>query len=74
MTGPYDRALGTCLVAPFVKTARCAGCWRHFKYQDDRCRALPYGSCMSALTVEVVWSACVREMTRAAATGARAAD
>jgi ADP-heptose:LPS heptosyltransferase len=49
VTGPYDSANGIALVAPFVKQATCAGCWKHFKYEDDTCRTLSEGSCMVAL-------------------------
>jgi ADP-heptose:LPS heptosyltransferase len=54
VTGPYNRALGVCLVAPFPKAPRCGGCWKSFKYEDDRCRALSLGSCISALSAAVV--------------------
>ncbi len=57
VTGPYDRALGTCLVAPFAKGRRCGGCWKSFKYEDDRCRAIDVGSCASLLDGHAVLSA-----------------
>jgi ADP-heptose:LPS heptosyltransferase len=65
VTGPYDRHLGTALVAPFPKGAACRGCWRSFKYIDDRCLALgeaPGGSCMTALSVAAVREACAAEL------------
>ncbi len=66
VTGPYDRALGTSLVAPFVKGAPCGGCWRSFKYIDDRCLALPdlpAHSCMTALSVASVREACESDLS-----------
>jgi ADP-heptose:LPS heptosyltransferase len=66
VTGPYDRTLGTALVAPYVKGAACRDCWRSFKYIDDRCLALveaPGGSCMSALTVAAVREACAAALS-----------
>jgi ADP-heptose:LPS heptosyltransferase len=66
VTGPYDRTLGTALVAPFAKTGACRGCWRQFKYIDDRCRTLPAGSCMGALRAETVLDACLAELARSA--------
>ena len=66
VTGPYDRTLGTALMAPFEKSRACAGCWRQFKYVDDSCRAVPGGSCMDALGVEAVLAACVAELRLAA--------
>jgi ADP-heptose:LPS heptosyltransferase len=74
MTGPYDRELGTALVAPHQKSTPCAGCWRHFKYADDRCRALAHGSCMAALAVETVIEASAVELARAQAAGDRARE
>jgi ADP-heptose:LPS heptosyltransferase len=59
MTGPYDRAGGTALVAPFEKLPTCEGCWKHFKYQDDRCRTLGEGSCLGSLGQEAVIRACI---------------
>ena len=67
VTGPYDRALGTALVAPFAKTHACRGCWRQFKYVDDTCRALPGSSCLAALPAEPVLDACLAELRRASA-------
>lgn len=54
VTGPYDRALGICLIAPFPKERRCTGCWESFKYEDDRCRVPSRGSCTTALDVGAV--------------------
>lgn len=62
VTGPYDRSIGTALVAPFVKQPTCAGCWRQFKYIDDRCETLTTGSCMHALPLETVVDACIVEL------------
>lgn len=67
VTGPYDRALGTALVAPFAKTRACGGCWRQFKYIDDTCRTLPGSSCLAALPAEQVLAACFAELRRAGA-------
>jgi ADP-heptose:LPS heptosyltransferase len=64
VTGPYDRSLGTALVAPFPKSDTCAGCWRQFKYIDDHCRTIPGGSCTGALQVEVVIDACRADLLR----------
>lgn len=64
VTGPYDQSLGTTLVAPFAKSAPCRRCWQHFKYIDDRCRTLPTGSCMGAISVETVLAACRAELAR----------
>jgi ADP-heptose:LPS heptosyltransferase len=64
VTGPYDRRLGRSLVAPFAREAACDGCWRHFKYEDDRCRAMRAGSCMTALPVEAALAACADQMAR----------
>jgi len=58
VTGPYDRGNGIPLVAPFAKQPSCGGCWKHFKYEDDTCRTLPVGSCMSYLTEAEVLQAC----------------
>jgi ADP-heptose:LPS heptosyltransferase len=69
VTGPYDRALGTTLVAPFVKGAPCGGCWRSFKYIDDRCLAIPESpehSCITALSVAAVREACDSDLSGAA--------
>jgi ADP-heptose:LPS heptosyltransferase len=66
VTGPYDRTLGTALVAPFAKTRACHGCWRQFKYIDDTCRTLPGSSCLAALPAEPVLAACLAELGRAA--------
>ena len=64
VTGPYDRANGIALVAPFMKTPKCGGCWKHFKYEDDTCRALNYGSCMDYLEEEEVAEACLQMLAR----------
>jgi ADP-heptose:LPS heptosyltransferase len=64
VTGPYDRSLGTTLVAPFAKQRACGGCWRQFKYIDDRCAALAHGSCMHALPLEPVLEACAAELVK----------
>jgi ADP-heptose:LPS heptosyltransferase len=60
VTGPYERGNGISLVAPFVKTPKCGGCWKHFKYEDDTCRALKYGSCMDYLRETEVMEACLQ--------------
>jgi ADP-heptose:LPS heptosyltransferase len=60
MTGPYDRTGGISIVAPFEKPASCGGCWKHFKYEDDTCRTLDQGSCMSYLSEDEVLDACLR--------------
>ena len=65
VTGPYARDLGRALVAPFAKAPACGGCWRHFKYEDDRCRAMRHDSCMAALPVEAVLAACLAEVSAA---------
>ena len=65
VTGPYDRAGGQSLIAPFAKTRACGGCWRHFKYEDDRCRTLARGSCLAALEVEPVLAAIGSELAAA---------
>lgn len=57
VTGPYNQGLGISLVAPFMRSVDCRGCWRHFKYEFDYCRAQVSGSCMQALSVEAVLSA-----------------
>ncbi|MGI8586569.1 MAG: glycosyltransferase family 9 protein [Chloroflexia bacterium] len=63
VTGPYDPSLGDALVAPFLKPASCASCWKQaFKYEDDRCRTLPVGSCMDKLTVGPVVQAVLRRL------------
>ncbi|MFL5734606.1 MAG: glycosyltransferase family 9 protein, partial [Chloroflexia bacterium] len=64
VTGPYDRATGISLVAPFSKTPKCGGCWKHFKYEDDTCRALKYGSCMDYLDEAGVMEACLQMLAR----------
>lgn len=64
VTGPYDRSSGVSLVAPFEKAPTCAGCWKHFKYQDDTCRTLRYDSCMSYLQEDDVYDACVQMLDR----------
>jgi ADP-heptose:LPS heptosyltransferase len=62
VTGPYDRAGGVALVAPFEKAPSCAGCWKHFKYQDDRCRTLYDGSCLQYLEESATLEVCLRLM------------
>lgn len=62
VTGPYARDLGECLVAPFVKRTDCRGCWRQFKYIDDRCAALGAPSCMRHLLPEAVFAAALRQL------------
>jgi ADP-heptose:LPS heptosyltransferase len=64
VTGPYDRSKGLGLVAPFAKPASCGGCWKHFKYEDDTCRTLREGSCMSYLGESEVLAACVEALRR----------
>jgi ADP-heptose:LPS heptosyltransferase len=64
VTGPYDPGNGISLVAPFVKTSKCGGCWKHFKYEDDSCRALQFGSCMEYLQGEEVFQACLQVLSR----------
>jgi ADP-heptose:LPS heptosyltransferase len=59
VTGPYDRTGGLGLVSPFEKPLSCAGCWKHFKYQDDRCRTLPESSCLQYLEEGDVLKACM---------------
>jgi ADP-heptose:LPS heptosyltransferase len=60
-TGPYDISRGQALVAPYRKPASCGSCWKHFKYEDDRCRTLTTAdSCMSKLAVEPVVQAAQR--------------
>ena len=66
VTGPYDRALGTTLVAPFEKPSSCRTCWRQFKYVDDSCNTLPASSCMTHLSVEDVLAACRDELGKLA--------
>ena len=46
------------------KSAACGTCWQQFKYIDDRCRAMPAGSCMAALSVETVLEACLAELAQ----------
>ncbi len=63
VTGPYDPSRGEALVAPFRKPASCDSCWKQaFKYEDDRCRTLPAGSCMDHLTVGRVLGATLRRL------------
>lgn len=62
VTGPYDGSGGISLVAPFDKEPSCAGCWKHFKYEDDRCRTLRFGSCLSYLEEGDVLRACARAL------------
>jgi len=64
VTGPYDRTNGISLVAPFDKMPSCAGCWKHFKYQDDTCRTFDYGSCMEFLSEDSVLNACLLMLER----------
>jgi ADP-heptose:LPS heptosyltransferase len=64
VTGPYDRNNGISLVAPFMKTPKCGGCWKHFKYEDDTCRALKHGSCMDYLEETDVMEACLQMLGR----------
>jgi ADP-heptose:LPS heptosyltransferase len=64
VTGPYEASNGISLVAPFVKTPKCGGCWKHFKYEDDSCRALKVGSCMDYLAEESVLQACMQMLAR----------
>ncbi|HVF98740.1 MAG TPA: glycosyltransferase family 9 protein, partial [Chloroflexia bacterium] len=68
VTGPYDRSKGISLVAPFEKQASCGGCWKHFKYEDDTCRTLREGSCMSYLQEPEVLAACLEVLKRERAT------
>ncbi|MDQ6695591.1 MAG: glycosyltransferase family 9 protein [Chloroflexota bacterium] len=65
VTGPYSRSEGVSLVAPFEKEASCAGCWKHFKYEDDTCRTLPEGSCMRYLAETDVLGACLSMLDKA---------
>jgi ADP-heptose:LPS heptosyltransferase len=66
-TGPYDLSRGQALVAPYRKPASCGSCWKHFKYEDDRCRTLTTAdSCMSKLAVEPVVQAAVRQLVHPA--------
>ncbi len=69
VTGPYDRSRGIALVAPFPKEPSCAGCWKHFKYENDRCLTfLPSnGSCMSYLQEPEVLAACLQMLDRGTA-------
>jgi ADP-heptose:LPS heptosyltransferase len=64
VTGPYDPHNGVSLVAPFVKSPKCGGCWKHFKYEDDTCRALPHNSCMDYLQEHEVLQASLRLLER----------
>ena len=64
VTGPYRQEGGIGLVAPFEKPATCGGCWKHFKYEDDSCRTLPQGSCMTFLKEETVLEACASTLRR----------
>ncbi|HEX8220262.1 MAG TPA: glycosyltransferase family 9 protein [Chloroflexia bacterium] len=64
VTGPYDHSKGISLVAPFEKQASCGGCWKHFKYEDDTCRTLRAGSCMSYLQEPEVLAACLEVLER----------
>ncbi len=66
-TGPYDTSRGYSLVAPYRKPASCGSCWKHFKYEDDRCRTLTTAdSCMSKLAVEPVVQAALRQLVHPA--------
>jgi ADP-heptose:LPS heptosyltransferase len=60
VTGPYNQEGGVGLVAPFEKPDSCGGCWKHFKYQDDRCRTLGDPSCLRFLVEADVLDACLR--------------
>jgi ADP-heptose:LPS heptosyltransferase len=75
VTGPYVPGTGSAaersaarqhagetLVAPFAKTAACRGCWRQFKYIDDRCAALGTPSCMAHLQPGEVIAAALRQL------------
>lgn len=64
VTGPYDQSNGISLVAPFMKEPSCGSCWKHFKYEDDTCRTLRAGSCMSALDEEDLIRACAEMLDR----------
>lgn len=64
VTGPYEGSGGISLVAPFLKAPTCGGCWKHFKYEDDRCRTLDQGSCMDYLSEEEVFKACGQVLGR----------
>jgi heptosyltransferase I len=64
VTGPYDRSLGICLVAPVPKAPSCGGCWKHFKYEDDRCRTFEQGSCAALLDGESVLTAVMDTLGR----------
>ena len=66
VTGPYSQELGESLVAPFAKGGACRGCWRQFKYIDDRCAALGSPSCIGHLAPEAVLAACLRQLALAA--------
>jgi hypothetical protein len=66
VTGPYNRALGTCLVAPYSKGSRCRGCWKNFKYEDDRCRARGAESCAALLDAGAVLPAALDLLSRGA--------
>ncbi len=64
VTGPYDRSLGVCLVAPYPKGPRCHGCWKSFKYEDDRCAALAELSCAAILDEPTVYRAAMGLLRR----------
>lgn len=64
VTGPYDGSNGISVVAPFEKPSSCGGCWKHFKYEDDTCRTLQTGSCMSYLAEAQALEACVEVLGR----------
>jgi ADP-heptose:LPS heptosyltransferase len=64
VTGPYNPMGGIGLVAPFEKEPTCNGCWKHFKYEDDTCRTLSYGSCMQYLQEDDVLAACADLLER----------
>ena len=66
VTGPYDASRGLSLIAPFRKPASCAGCWKHFKYEDDTCRTLAAPSCMSRLAVGSVLQAALAQLAHPA--------
>jgi ADP-heptose:LPS heptosyltransferase len=64
VTGPYRQEGGIGMVAPFIKATTCGGCWKHFKYEDDTCRTLDNGSCMSHLDEPDVLQACAAVLER----------
>jgi ADP-heptose:LPS heptosyltransferase len=66
VTGPYDRSLGVCLVAPYPKGPRCRGCWKSFKYENDRCAARPSASCAALLDDATVFATALAVLERSA--------